>query len=120
MVNFGGGHYPSEFRPDVYYWNLFKSHSLNLGRMVGGSKSRYLQDHPDNIVIFNANIITKKSGKIWYGDLSFPNDSKKIQDICNILNEKLYILRELDARFENEQAGFRYWKKNAVEIFEPL
>lgn len=71
------------------------------GRMVGGSKSIYSYDNPDNYVIFNANVYTIKE-KIWYGDLDITLDAKKLFELSTKLNDVLYIFYEMDGRFDNE------------------
>lgn len=65
------------------------------GRILNASKS-----NPD--IIYNANLITKSHGIIWYGDI--PSKDEKILNDLKIfaeqLDEDLYILREMDARFK--------------------
>ena len=112
------GFWPSEFKSKPDYEAIFIRHQLHMGRMVGGSKSGYYDKHPDNVVVFNANIVTKKSGKIWYGDLDITLDFDKLKDVADETKEDLYILREYDGMFNNENAGFKYWKENAVEVIK--
>jgi hypothetical protein len=103
----------SEFNEENFY-DLYNKYDLNLGRMISGSKSSYIERYPDHMVVFNGNIITKSRGKIWYGDLDITLDFDNLKNVADELGEDLYILREFDARFENENAGFKYWKKKAV------
>jgi hypothetical protein len=73
------------------------------GCMISGSKSGYRAAHPDNFAIFNANICTN-SGKIWFGDIDL---TLKKEDLCELAKahaETLYVLYEMDGRFENEQS----------------
>lgn len=77
------------------------------GRMISGSKSGYRQVNPDNAVIFNANIIasnleTQDHAKVWYGDLDITLDELALNEIAKISGLKLYILYEMDGRFEHE------------------
>lgn len=74
------------------------------GRMISGSKSAYSENHKQNVPIFNANLCTKLRGKIWYGDIDLTLDKDKLATLAIELNEDIYVLRELDARFENEAA----------------
>jgi hypothetical protein len=82
------------------------------GRLVSQSKSHYLDSNPDNIVVFNANVCITKSGlfrrrktdKIWYGDLDVTKDMRKIEALAEAIGERVYVLREMDARFENEDS----------------
>jgi hypothetical protein len=107
--------FPSEFLSDGDIYKIFAENFLMIGRMISGSKSGYRDRYPNNKVVFNANIVTKSKGKVWHGDLDITLDYDKLQAVANILKEDLYILYEMDARFENENAGFEYWEKKAVE-----
>ena len=94
----------SEFRADPDYCVLFATNKMPLGRLLAPTKAAYHEAHPDDFVIFNANIITKSTGKIWYGDIDVDLDFDNLKNIADILKEDLYILMEGDARFgyENE------------------
>jgi hypothetical protein len=96
--------------------NIFAKHGFNLDRMISGSKSGYVNKHPKNQVVFNANVFSAE-GKIWYGDLDLTLDCDKLQDAANELDFDLYILREHDGRFDNEELVFEEVKKRAVKVF---
>lgn len=81
---------------------LFYAHGFPLGRLICGSKSAYTKRYPDHDVVFNANIITKKRGKIWYGDIDLTIDADKLNELSKELGETIYVLYENDCRFENE------------------
>lgn len=81
--------------------DLFLEEKLNFGRLLSASKSDYRDENPNNEVYFNANIFTKR-GKVWWGDLDITFDAEKIERISEASGEKLYILKEMDGRFENE------------------
>jgi len=72
-----------------------------LGAIISHSKSGYRERHPENLSIFNANICTKNE-KIWWGDLDVTLSQTCIADLAFILSEDLYVLYEMDGRFENE------------------
>ena len=55
----------------------------------------------DNLTVFNANVCTA-AGKIWYGDLDVTRDEHMLRALAELLGEKVYVLREMDARFEDE------------------
>ena len=110
----------SEFEPNYNYHEIFQKHKLYPGRMISGSKSEYYNQHPDNNIVFNGNIITKKEGKIWYGDLDITLEFDQLKEIADEIKQDLYILRESDARFDTENAGFKYWKENAIAIIKTL
>jgi hypothetical protein len=100
------------------------------GRMISGSKSMYYNTFPDNLIVFNANIfikgsLFKKGEKIWFGDLDLTQDSNKLIEIANKYNTVLYVLKEMDGRFNsdnnkkfkkvaiwNTKTGLRYDYKN--------
>lgn len=84
---------------------VFHEEGLYLGRMIAPSKSSYRNEYPDNLVVFNANIVLNKEDsfeKIWYGDLDITKDYKKLKKISNKIDYKIFVLYEMDARFENE------------------
>lgn len=108
--------FPSEFLSDGDLYKIFMNHGLMMGRMISGSKSGYRDRYPENLVVFNANIVTKKRGKVWHGDLDITTDYENLEKISEVLEEPLYILREHDARFDNEDAGIEFWKSRAVAV----
>ena len=94
--------FPSEFLSDGDMYHLFMSNQLMMGRMIGGSKTGYMQMHPKNKVVFNANIIIESKGKIWHGDLDVTLDEENLKKVAQALEEDLYILGEHDARWGHE------------------
>lgn len=78
-------------------------HLGHMGRMVGGSKSIYRYDNPDHYVIFNANILTKNNGKVWYGDLDITLDLETLRELAKDLGQNIFIFYESDARFGKEE-----------------
>jgi len=97
---------------------IFSKHGLNCGRMVGGSKTLYMREHPTHKVIFNANIFST-SGKIWWGDLNLDLDSDKVQAVSNELGVRLFVLYEGDGRFENEVLTLEEMIAKAEKTFSP-
>ncbi len=83
--------------------SIFKNEKLSCGRMISYSKSGYMDRHPDNEVYFNANIFVLGEGKIWYGDIDVTKEREQLESIAGQIGKDLYILRELDGRFENEE-----------------
>lgn len=90
-----------------------------FGRMISWSKSGYMNKYPDRKPIFNANIFTLEEGKVWYGDVDLITDMDVLNNIAKASGRALYILREYDGRFENENIGPDKIKEKAVAIFEP-
>ena len=111
--------FPSEFMSDGDMYKLFSDWGFIMGRMISGSKSGYMERYPKHEVIFNANIVIGSRGKVWYGDLDLTLDTEKLQEIACALKETLYVLREMDARFENEDQNIAFYKSKAVKTILP-
>jgi hypothetical protein len=82
--------------------HYFRDENLVTGRLLSYSKSSYREKNPDNEVYFNANIFVLGEGKVWYGDIDVTKDREKLERIAKTSGNDLFILRELDGRFENE------------------
>ena len=99
------GEYPSDFKPSVSVQEVqqyFDAYKFYDGRMLGGSKIDYRTQYPDDLIIFNANVLMPGYGKVWYGDLNLTEDYKTLKKISESLNTTLYILWEMDGRFGKE------------------
>lgn len=81
---------------------VFELRSFIQGRMLSYSKSRYREKYPDNEIYFNCNVFVLGEGKIWYGDLDITEDRNELEKIASEIGKDLYILREMDGRFGNE------------------
>lgn len=104
----------SEFNEDMDVGKVFSKNKLPLARMLSWSKSEYTSANPKNLVAFNANVITEEDGKIWYGDIDVDVDSEKLKAIAKTLGRHLYILREHDGRFDNEDKDFKFYEEKAI------
>jgi hypothetical protein len=93
---------------------VFRNHGMNEGRIISQSKSDYKSKYPDNQVYFNANIFTLSQGKIWWGDLDITRDIENLKSISIDLGEDLFILKEIDGRFENENISSKEIISRAV------
>lgn len=82
--------------------DFFIKEGFNLGRIFSFSKSSYREKYPDNEVYFNANIFVLGEGKVWYGDVDVTKDTDSLQNVAREMGKDLYILSEMDGRFENE------------------
>ena len=76
-----------------------------VGTMISGSKSGYCDRHPNNLPVFNSNLIVMESNptKIWHGDLDLTLSLNKLKDLASELGVEIRVLREHDARFEYEE-----------------
>ena len=76
------------------------------GAMISGSKSGYMGSKPKNLPVFNSNVIAiidDQPVKVWYGDIDVTLSIEKLKELSNRLDTAIYVLREMDARFENEK-----------------
>lgn len=80
----------------IFY--IFFKHKLLCGRFIDAHKIA----PPGNICVWNANIVTKSSGKVWFGDLNLTKEGNSLKEIAAEIGETLYILREKDCRFDTE------------------
>lgn len=110
--------YPSEFEVNPDFYVLFATNNLQLGRMIASSKSKYCQENQGDLIIFNANVITKTHGKIWYGDLNITKDFDDLKNIADIIKEDLYILMEGDARFGYEKQPIKTLIEKARSVIK--
>lgn len=95
---------------------ILVKNGLNIARMISFSKSLYRSQYPDHVVIFNANIFTEEEGKVWYGDLDISIDRTILEKCAKESGKQLYVLHEMDGRFENEISSFEDFKKKAAVI----
>ena len=75
------------------------------GKMISGSKSGYSNRNPDNLPVFNANICTIENTpvKVWHGDIDVTVSRNMLREIAIETNMDIFVLREMDARFSNEE-----------------
>jgi hypothetical protein len=71
---------------------------FSRGRMMNLEK----RHRPGHIEVYNANIFTRESGKIWFGDLDLVDDAKELKALAARVGHELYVLRERDGRFDHE------------------
>ena len=99
------GIYPSDWKPPSTIADIqqtFEAHNFFDGRMLSGSKTGYTIERPNNLILFNANVLMKDIGKVWHGDLNLTADYSVLKDIAKSLNTTLYVLWESDGRFGEE------------------
>ena len=111
------GQYPSDFKPTVSVLEVqqfFEAHGFYMARMIAGAKWQYSELHPEDLIIFNANIIMPGYGKVWYGDLNVTKDFVILKSIADSINVPLYVLTEMDARFGEEMKSIAELIEKAV------
>jgi hypothetical protein len=80
----------------------FNNRGMISGRMISASKTGYREKFPDHEVYFNANIFVLGEGKVWYGDLDINRDREALSEIAAESGVTLYIVSEMDGRFDKE------------------
>lgn len=68
------------------------------GRMISASKI----GPKGHVCVFNANVCSKSRGKFWFGDLDLMADAAELEKLAAEEGEDIYVLREMDARFDSE------------------
>lgn len=90
------------------------------GRMISFSKSFYRNENPNNLVVFNSNIIVDGK-KIWWGDIDVTINKINLIFLAKQINNSIFVLSEMDGRFNNEESPIveNYLVKfNADETYE--
>lgn len=82
------------------------------GRMMSGNKT----GPKGHVCVWNANVLIKSKGKVWFGDLDLTTDADDLKRLARERGEDVFVLREGDCRFTTE-ATPRY--ENAVAIATP-
>jgi hypothetical protein len=87
------------------------------GAMLARSKTGFREQYPDDVVVFNANVVVASVGKVvWQGDLSLTRDHQRLSELATVVGATVYLLFERDGRFENAEHPL---VGNAVAMFEP-
>lgn len=79
--------------------HAFESQGLPMGRCFG-SKSGYRNTHPKCDFVPNANVFTRRGGKVWFGDLDLERDMPALELVARRFRCRFYVLSEMDGRFE--------------------
>jgi hypothetical protein len=86
-----------------YLTDLISAKLGNAGRLISGSKGRYLFNNPTHVVFFNANIYTSNKEKVWYGDIDISTqDLEMLKEAAMESGQFLLILSESEGRFGRE------------------
>lgn len=83
--------------------NIYEEELGHEGRMISASKGRYRHENVDHLVVFNGNLIVDNK-KVWYGDIDLTEDYYKLQRISNRTGKEIFLVSEMDGRFENEKS----------------
>lgn len=77
---------------------IINEHIGALGRMLSQMK----REPKGHVCVWNGNIIVGDR-KVWFGDIDLTKDAKNLQKCADEIGQPLYILREMDARFDKEK-----------------
>ena len=86
-----------QFDNEEIYRQAFIDAGFPPGRMISGSKSGYVRNHPNSRPVFNARICILGEGIVWWGDLDIARDRDELEKIAISIEKNLYVLRESDA-----------------------
>ena len=90
--------------------NLMTEQKLHMGRMISGGKT----SPPGCKCVWNANLVSPTQGKVWFGDLNLTREGDKLKLVSIAAGETLYVLREMDCRFETENDPVELLAEKAV------
>jgi hypothetical protein len=76
------------------FLELAASVGLSQGRLLSMSKSAYLADYPDHLVVFNAGICHPDGLLLWNGDLDLTIDEPTLRDLAVLAGFDLSVLYE--------------------------
>ena len=94
-----GALHTNEFERADNVARLATKHLGRLGRCYG-SKSRYWEQNPENLVIMNANVCTREEGKLWWGDLDVTHLAAEVRALARQLGARVFVMPENAARFQ--------------------
>lgn len=91
-------------------YELMEEQKLFAGRIIAGSKIAL----PGCKCVWNANLVSPTKGKVWFGDLNLTREGDKLKLVSIAAGETLYVLREMDCRFETENDSIKALIDRAV------
>ena len=113
------GEFTTEEVNDLISLNTIKTELETLlgypGKILTWSKRVYRKQHPDDVIVFNSNIFIE-GVKMWFGDLNVTKSREVLSNFAKEYGTKMYILYELDGRFECE---YNPRLENAAAVFYP-
>jgi hypothetical protein len=97
---------------------VFQNFGIPNARMITKFRFSYLNNHPGDLVLFNANIVIEPIGKVWYGDLNVTSEFETLKEIADTLGTDLYVLSENDCRWGEENKPLKILKDKAKVIIK--
>lgn len=74
------------------------------GRFLGEDKEEVVKARPDQELLFNACVFDAKGTEIWFGDISLPADTQRLEKLADRLGE-ISLTPELPYRWEGLPRG---------------
>ena len=74
----------------------------NYKLWFGHTIPEYKNSPVDTTCIYNAIVVTRSQGNVWYGDISIANDGNTLRKIASEVGEPLYVLHETDYKVDGE------------------
>lgn len=118
--------YVNEERPD--FVTLFAQLELPMSRRFKGHEATYLLQNPGANPVFDAVIVERGFGVIWYGDLemtnngpdSYKGNNKHIVNVASfLLNKELIVVRAKDFSYHELATDYLYYsrlKRQAIYV----
>jgi len=91
-------------QPSLEQQALIKENLGFCGAMISSHKQAAKTKGREHLAVFNANLVVKGFGKVWFGDIDITRDEEKIKKVALGFKSIVYVLREMDARFEHENS----------------
>jgi len=88
---------------NVQQHEIINKHLGFPGVMLSGSKDAPKSKFGTHFVVWNSNIVVEGYGKVWYGDFNITRSEGVLIALARDLGRKVYVLREMDGRFDNEK-----------------
>jgi hypothetical protein len=88
----------------------FQRQNLYCGRMVSATK----RAPEGETCVWNANVVIKSQGKVWFGDLNLTREGDKLKAVAKEIGEPVYVLREMDCRFDTQSLPVEQLIERAV------
>jgi hypothetical protein len=97
---------PSKERsqPSLEQQALIEKNLGYCGAMISSHKQAAKTKGKEHLAVFNANIVVEGFGKVWFGDIDVTIDEEKIKKLALGFKSTVYVLREMDARFDHENS----------------
>ena len=102
--------------PPKDFGKLIQCFIGSSGRMIGFSKSRYGEAHPNNTVYFNACIFDEYAKQVWYGDIDLTADDESLKELSKNYEGVFYVTPEHPFRSDFNDVTIKQLEKDESVI----